>query len=134
MIFGLGGAYIILQLWIVIVCHNHTDGSIVAAAGIDGPDLGGMGMRRAVGSEDAIGAESIVVLDTGQLAQVAPCGPTAVFQEALIHSIPNEATLQLGVLVDSVPIVLETAHRVAHGMAVFGNNIWTFVLRVVGIL
>ena len=50
-------------------------GHIAASAGVDGLDFGGMGMWRAVGSKDAVGAEGIVVLDAWQLAEVATRSP-----------------------------------------------------------
>ena len=54
--------------WVV----EHT----IASTGIDSLHLGGMGVRGTVGGEDAVGAESVVVLDARQLTQVAAGSPT----------------------------------------------------------
>ena len=48
---------------------------VVAATGVDSLHLVGMGMRRSVGSQQAIGAEGVVVLQARQLAQVAAGSP-----------------------------------------------------------
>ena len=48
----------------------------------------------------------------------------------MINPIPDEAALQLGILVDGVPIVLEAAHTVAHSVAVFGDDVGAGVLWV----
>ena len=57
---------------------------IAAAAGVNGLDLVGMRMQRTVGSEDAIGAEGVVILDAGDLTKVAASYPASVFDESLI--------------------------------------------------
>ena len=46
-------------------------GDVVAAAGVDGLHLVGVGVQGTVGRQEAVGAESVIVLDAGQLAQVA---------------------------------------------------------------
>ena len=87
---------------------------------IDFLHLVGMGMGAAVASHDAVGAEGIVVLHTGEDAEVTArsipgrvlliveriLNLLPVHREALVHPVPDEAALQLGVFVDSVPVVL----------------------------
>ena len=41
----------------------------------------------------------------------------------MIHPVPDKAALQRGVLVDGVPILLQAAHAVAHGMAILRHDI-----------
>ena len=109
--------------------------------------LVGMGVGDTEAAHHPIGAESIVVLHSGQAAQVAANGipqtvakrvgavqrvafvgkglpmVAGVAHKTLVHPVPHKASLQRGVLVDGVPIVLQAAHAVAHGVAVFGNDI-----------
>lgn len=40
----------------------------------------------------------------------------------LVHPVPNETALQLVVLVNQVPVVLEVTYTVTHGMGIFAEN------------
>lgn len=99
---------------------------------IDLLDLVGMGMGFAIAADYAVGAESIVVADAWQAAQIATHGIPgngrldgssdgivgsldgengkrgiggAGDKKTLVDPIPDEATLKLGILADGIPII-----------------------------
>ena len=41
---------------------------------------------------------------------------------ALIHPVPDGCSADAGVVVDDIPILLEVAHRIAHGMSIFTHH------------
>ena len=87
--------------------------------------LGGVGVGLAIGGDNAVGAEGVVVANAGQAAQVAAHGiPFSILPwETLVHPVPDESALQLRVAVDGVPVAGESAHAVAHGVAVLSHDI-----------
>ena len=75
------------------------------------------------------------MLDAGQAAEVAAGSPKAICSlEGLVLPVPDESTLQLWVAGDGVPVVLQAAHGVAHGVAVFGYDEGSAVAGVAGIV
>ena len=52
----------------------------------------------------------------------------------MVYPVPHEAALQQWVAVYGVPVVLQAAHRVAHGVAVFDHDVGALVAGVAGIL
>ena len=92
----------------------------------------------AVGIYHAVDAE-ITVRGSAVLAIVAAISPvfTAIVSlggKALVYPIPDTATLEDGIFFDDVPILLEVAEAVAHGMGILAKNEGTRHLLVPGIL
>ena len=75
------------------------------------------------------GVVVVVVAAVGVLKRAV--GAAAV--QRLVDKVPNEAALQLRIFANQVPILLETAARVAHRVRVFALNERTVGLRVVGV-
>ena len=91
-----------------------------------------VGVYHAVDAEIAIGGGTV-------LAIVAAIGPVfapvvCLGGKALVYPIPDTATLEDGIFFDDVPILLEVAETVAHGMGIFAKNEGTRHLLVLGIL
>ena len=80
-------------------------------------------MQATVGSDDAVAVE--VVVGGGIAAEVAAVGHDFLARHAalgahtLIHEVPDETALVLGVLADDAPILSEAAHAVTHGVGIF---------------
>ena len=91
-----------------------------------------VGIYHAVDAEIAIGGGTV-------LAIVAAIGPVfapvvCLGGKALVYPIPDTATLEDGIFFDDVPILLEVAEAVAHGMGILAKNEGTRHLLVPGIL
>lgn len=110
----------------VFVVDVHDALFQVAGRGVDRPVLVlhfvGVGMPRAVGGQHAVAAEGAVrsvhvvvvaAVTVGQPAFGAAPG------ERLVGEVPDEPALVLRFPADHVPVLLEAAHRVAHGVGVF---------------
>ena len=84
--------------------------------------LGHAGMRRAVGSNQAITEEVSIAWHIGSKVASISVEWAAVLrvglQQTLIHPVPNESSLQVGVFIDSLPLVPQVAGRVTHGMSI----------------
>ena len=80
----------------------------------------------AVGSNQAVGTE-VGVVDDAYKSHVAAKSPDVALVlvldgKRLVHPVPNETALQLVVLVNQVPVVLEVSYTVAHGMCILAKN------------
>ena len=95
-----------------------------------------MGVLCAVGCQKPVEAEGAIV---GLVTEVATVCPelvrlqrqlggwsqwTSIYGlcDALIHPIPDGCSADAGIVVDDIPILLEVAHRVAHGMSIFAHH------------
>ena len=82
----------------------------------------GVWIQAAVGGNDTVAVE--VVVAGGIAAVVAAIGKDfltrdgALVTHALVYEVPDVAALILRILAHQVPILLEAAHRVAHGVGV----------------
>ena len=81
-------------------------------------------MRRAVWPDHAVDAEILVV---GLVAVVAAIGPifavhVVEIEQALVDPVPNESALQAGQVFKSLPVFLQIAVGVAHGVGVFAAD------------
>ena len=98
-----------------------------------------VGMWLAVRSYDAVDEETAVV---GLVAEVAAVGPELIrlqgqgcgvaqgravdgLCESLVSPVPDGGADDGGVGIDDVPVLLEVAHGVAHGMAVLAHHEWS---------
>ena len=98
------------------------------AVGPVGPDvLVEVGHLRHVRVGSAVGADETVVVEVVvagveavEVATVSVDGHAAFAfpADALIDEVPDKAALILGILADEVPVLLEAAHGVAHGVGV----------------
>ena len=80
-----------------------------------------MGIGHTVGTDKAVVAEIIVgSVETVEVAAVGVYLDTALAFPAagLVDEVPDETTLQVGILADDVPIFLETTLGVAHGVGI----------------
>ena len=80
-----------------------------------------VGVVAAVGSDDTVTVE--VVVRCGIAAIVATIGEDfltflVLVAEALVHEVPDEATLQGGILADEVPVLLQATDRVTHSVGI----------------
>ena len=81
-----------------------------------------MGIETAVGGDDTVAVE--VVVGGGIAAVVATIGEDllasdlALVAQTLIDEVPDIAALVFRMLADEVPVLLETAHRVTHGVGI----------------
>ena len=93
-----------------------------------------MGIQPAVGSNDAVAIE--VIVTGGIAAVVATVGKDfatrngALVAQALIDEVPDVAALILRILADELPVLLEAAHRVAHGVGIFALDERTRVVAL----
>ena len=83
-------------------------------------------MRRAVGQYEAVAAE-VPVAGGVFPAEIPSVGPEraslgVVLQQALVHPVPEESALQVGIAVDRVPLSDEVSGRVAHRMSVLRRH------------
>ena len=81
-------------------------------------------MRSAIGKDQPVNAKLPIVDLIAKVAAVRPVrrALVVVFGDALIHPVPNKATLQTLVGSEGVPIVGEVTEAVAHGMSVLTEN------------
>ena len=105
---------------------------------VDLPHLFRLRFDTAVGVYHAVDAE-IAVGGSAVLAIIAAIGPvfTAVVclgGKALVYPVPDTAALEDGIFFDDIPVVLEVAETVAHGMGILAKNEGTRHLLVPGIL
>ena len=80
-----------------------------------------VGVVAAVGSDDTVTVE--VVVRCGIAAIVATIGEDlltllVLVAEALVHEVPDEATLQCRILTDEVPVLLQATDRVTHSVGI----------------
>ena len=80
-----------------------------------------VGVVAAVGSDDTVTVE--VVVRCGIAAIVATVGKDfltllVLVAEALVHEVPDEATLQGRILTDEVPVLLQATDRVTHSVGI----------------
>lgn len=100
---------------------------------LDIGDFEGVGIGASVGANETIDAEIVVGAVVGvPVAAVAEVCRTVGFMDSdyIVYEIPNEATLVGWVVSDNVPIFLEAATRVAHGVGVLALDEglgWIFV-------
>ena len=78
-----------------------------------------MGMRLAVRSNDAVDTELTVV---GFVAKVTTVEEYAVFFYSLVHPVPNGGTNDTGVGINDVPVLLQIATGIAHGVGIFAHH------------
>ena len=83
--------------------------------------LVGVGVVAAVGSDDTVTVE--VVVRCGIAAIVATVGEDfltllVLIAEALVYEVPDEATLQGGILANEVPVLLQATDRVTHSVGI----------------
>ncbi len=84
-------------------------------------------MRITGGVEETIGAEAGIA-GGAYIAHIAAIGPEAAacgipFFKCLIGEVPDEATLQLPVLIDQVPVSLQVTTAIAHHMRILTEDI-----------
>ena len=89
-----------------------------------------MRMGLAIGGYQTIDTESIEVW---LVAEITTIGIIAVFKQSLIHPIPDGSTDNAGVGIDHIPILLQIATGVAHGMGILAHH-EGFVGHCLGIL
>ena len=80
-----------------------------------------MRVRRTLGDNFAVIAEGIVrSIETVEVATISVnlYSILACPADRLVYKVPNKATLQVGVLTNQIPVLLESTYRVAHGMSV----------------
>ena len=105
-----------------IVAVDHTDVTTVMhelQRLIDVLHLVIVGMGFAVGTNQTVDAEVDVV---GFVAKVTTVGEVAVFLQSLVHPVPDGAATDGRVGVNHVPVLLQVAHGVAHGMCVLTHH------------
>ena len=117
----------------------HEQGSDLAV-GVIKPD-GGIhrlhllvfGRGLAVAAHDAFHAEG---LEVGHVAEVAAVGCHALalpfHENAFVGPFPDKSTEHPGVTVDLVPVFLEVAEGIAHGMGIFAGDHGALVGGVAG--
>ncbi len=85
-----------------------------------------VGVRRAVRRDEAVEQEVDVArrprrpVVAAVRPERAPVGGAR--REPLVHPVPDEAALQLGMRIDHVPVVLQVADAVAHRVRVFAHD------------
>ncbi len=55
-------------------------------------------------------------------------------EKALIDPVPDETSLQQGILLNNIPVILKVSHRVTHSVSIFAQNKGTIALRVLCVL
>ena len=93
-----------------------------------------MRVRSAVGSYQTVGAE-VGVVDDAYKSHVSTESPDVAVilifdSECLVYPVPDEAALQLVVLINQIPVILEVSYTVAHGMSIFAHNHRTLVALI----
>ena len=96
-----------------------------------------MWIETAVGGDDAVAVEVIV---GGRIASVvATIGKDLLTRQRtlvaqrLVDEVPDEATLILGMLAYELPILLESTHRITHGVGILALDEGTGIVAL-GIL
>ena len=89
--------------------------------------LPGMGMPGPVGGDDTVAVEGVVgriVVVEVAAKGVDVAGARFVRRPAdgLVHEVPDAAALQFRILPEEIHIILEAAHRVAHGMRILAHD------------
>ena len=75
------------------------------------------GMRLPVGVHDAVAAK--IGVGAVRVPVVSAVGPAPLFVvQALVHPVPDKAALQLGIGIDGLPLEVQRAGGIAHGMGV----------------
>ena len=92
-------------------------------------------VRYSVRPKHSIGAKSIVIAHTVCMTEIATNRvPVYAFlirdNETLVHPVPDATTLQLLVGLNHIPIVLHSAHTVAHRVAVFHHDKGTMIYAI----
>src|SRR4030043_1869948 len=100
---------------------------------VDGPeadvlinllDLVGLGCYRPVGKQDPVAAEALLLAAGVKIVGTAVI--TASSREHFLHSlvrpIPYRASLELGVALDRVPVILEVAERIPHAVGILAHD------------
>src|SRR5215475_9231638 len=87
------------------------------------------GRKRPVGSDDAFKAKRPKVRDVSEISTVRNelLTVAAFLVKPLVAPFPNETAEQSRVRVDLVPIILEVADGVAHGMGVLTCEDWSMI-------
>ena len=87
-----------------------------------------MVVRGSIRGDHTIGAEGIIITyPVGMTEVTSNRQPVHIFlvvvnDETLIDPVPDAASLQLLISFNHIPIVLQAAHTVSHGMAVFHHD------------
>ncbi|CCZ47450.1 putative uncharacterized protein [Bacteroides sp. CAG:661] len=82
-------------------------------------------MRRAVGTYQTVAAEVTVTRHIHAIiASISPIGTASRvrFQNTLVHPVPDVSALQVGILVDFLPLVPQVSVGIAHRMRIFRRN------------
>ena len=79
-----------------------------------------VGIYYAVDTEVAVGRGAVLAV----VAAVCPVftAVSGLGGKSLVYPVPNTAALQDGVFLDDVPVILEIAEAVAHGMGIFAED------------
>ena len=91
-----------------------------------------VGVYHAVDAEIAVGGRAVLAI----IAAIGPVFTVVVCLggKALVYPVPDTAALEDRIFLDDVPILLEVAETVAHGMGIFAKNEGTRHLLISGIL
>ena len=91
-----------------------------------------VGVYHAVDAEIAVGGRAVLAI----IAAIGPVFTVVVCLggKALVYPVPDTAALEDRIFLDDVPVVLEVAEAVAHGMGILAKNEGTRHLLVPGIL
>src|SRR5215469_7693298 len=84
-------------------------------------------MRSAIRQYKSIRVEVVVVRLVAEVAAVSPevLSITAFFANALVYPIPDETAMSPRPRFEEVPVLLEVAGAVAHGVGIFDLEEWT---------
>lgn len=81
------------------------------------------GMRLPVGGNQTVNAEVAVIRLIAEISPISIIKPSVLYiLDAMIHPFPDTSTHQLWISVDHIPVILQIAGPVAHGMAVFAQK------------
>lgn len=124
----------------IAVADCDLSGSEVRSRELDGLEdvfaLQCGGFQRTVGIDDAVAAESGVVMFSGrfEIAAVGPVGASlrVFFHQSLFYPVPDVSAQQSGVCPDEFPVVVQSAGGVAHRMGVFAHHHGAVEHRVEG--
>ena len=95
---------------------------------IDIPHLVVVGMRRPVGRQQPVDAERPVGGLVAEIAAVSPVfDAVLLLQQPLVHPVPDGGAADGRIGIDDVPILLQVAHRIAHGVGIFAHDEGTVV-------
>ncbi len=94
-------------------------------------------MRRAVGADEAVGAEVLLVYPAvaSEIAAIEEVFPAIRVGglHALVDPVPDESALQVMRVEDDVPVFLEVTRTVTHGVRVFAEDPGAIGVRAVGV-